>query len=181
MNAAGGLFSLNEDLYFHERRSPNLSKNLYKQHRFYRLIDHADHAGNQRIEWRSSWEDLTLPEVRKKFVRCMLLINRISDLQQLNSPQLTFSPYTDRVENRKDTIANITTVNNNNGTGWSTSTWSWSPWSGYQDTFARINLKSGTVAKSMQIGFELVGINSDFRFAGFQLEAVPENRTSFVR
>ena len=59
MNAAGGMFVIDDDLYFQERRYSGVdgnTANLYKQHRFYRLIDHADHAGPQSASWKSSWK-----------------------------------------------------------------------------------------------------------------------------
>ncbi len=184
INAAGGMFVIDDDLYFQERRFSGVdgnTANLYKQHRFYRLVDHADHAGAQRVEWKSSWTDLGLPEVRKKFVRCLLLMDRISDLYQFNSPNMSFASYLDRIPNLKNTIAQVTTVDNIRNSSWSYSSWGWNYWSGYQDSFVRVNLKSGTVAKSIQIGFSMVGINMDIRFAGFQLEAVPENRRTIAR
>ena len=184
MNAAGGIFSIDDDLYFQERRFSGLvgnTANLYKQHRFYRLVDYADHTSSMRVEWRSSWQDLGLPEVRKKFVRCMLLINRVSSLLQFNNPNMMFSSYLDRLPNRQDTIADITTVNNQRNASWSISPWGFSIWSGYQDSFARVNLRQGTVSKSMQVGFKLVGINMSFKLSGLQLEAVPEFRRTFVR
>lgn len=184
MNAAGGMFTINDDLYFQERRFSGIvgnTANIYKQHRFYRLVDYADHASSMRVEWRSSWQDLGLPEVRKKFVRCMLLINRESSLLQFNKPNMMFSSYLDRLPNKQDTIADITTVNNQRNASWSVAPWGFSIWSGYQDSFARVNLRQGTVAKSIEVGFKLVGINMSFRLAGFQLEAVPEFRRTFVR
>jgi hypothetical protein len=184
MNAAGGMYQIDDDLYFHERRFSGLAgntANLYRQHRFYRLIDYADHTSAMQVEWRSSWQDLGMPEVRKKFVRCMLLINRVSNLLQFNDPELMFSSYLDRIPNLQHTIADITTVNNIRNSAWSISPWGYSLWAGYQDSFARINLRQGTVAKSMQVGIKLTGINMSFKLAGFQLEAVPEFRRTFVR
>jgi hypothetical protein len=184
MNAAGGMFVIDDDLYFQERRFSAVdgnTANLYKQHRFYRLIDHADHAGPQRAEWISSWEDLGQPEVRKKFCRCVLLMDRLSDLQQFNNPVMLFSSYLNRLPNLQSTIAKITQVDNIRNSSWSYSGWGWNYWSGYQDSFITINLKQGTVAKSIQVGFALQGINMDIRLAGFQLESIPENRRTVVR
>ena len=184
INAAGGMFVINDDLYFQERRFSGVdgnTANLYKQHRFYRLVDHADHTGAQRCEWRSSWEDLGLPEVRKKFSKCMLLIDRLSNLLQFNEPKMYFSSYVDRIPNLQNTMAQVTTVDNIRNSSWSYSSWGWNYWAGYQDSFVRINLKQGTVAKSMQVGFAIIGINMDIRFAGVQLEVIPENRKSFTR
>lgn len=184
MNAAGGMFTVNDDLYFHERRSSGIigvHNNIYKQHRFYRLVDYADHAGALVGEWRSSWADLTLPAVRKKFVRCILFIDRISSLLQFNDPDMTFSSYLDRIPDAPDTVVDITTVNNQRNAAWSSSPWSTNSWSGYQDSFARINLRQGTVAKAIQIGFTFDGIDTAFKLAGFQLEAVPEFRKTIVR
>lgn len=204
MNAAGGLAIIDDDLYFQTRALAGVAgqgtvyqgsviANLYKQHRFYRLIDHADHASLQRCEWRSSWDDLGQPEVRKKYCRCILLLDRLSDLYQYNRlapppppstltyPVMTFSSYLDRIPNLQSTIATITQTDNIRNAGWSTSGWSWNYWSGYQDSFITVNLKGGTVAKSIQVGFTLQGINMDIRFAGFQLEAIPENRNTVVR
>lgn len=184
MNAAGGIFVISDDLYFQERRYSGVdgnTANLYKQHRFYRLVDHADHAGPQRCEWRSSWEDLGQPEVRKKFCRCVLLMDRVSELLQYNNPQMVFSSYLNRLPNLQNTIANIGQVDNIRNSSWSYSGWGWNFWSGYQDSFITVNLKQGTVAKSMQVGFTIQGINMDIRLAGYQLEAIPENRKSVLR
>lgn len=184
INAAGGIFVIDDDLYFQERRYSGVDRNtanLYKQHRFYRLVDHADHAGAQRAEWVSSWEDLGQPEVRKKFCRCILLMDRFSDLYQYNNPIMTFSTYLNRLPGLQNTIADITQVDNTRNAGWSTSGWGWNTWSGYQDSFININLKQGTVAKSISVGVKLEGINMDIKLAGFQLETIPENRKTVVR
>ena len=184
MNAAGGIFVIQDDLYFQERRFSGINgntANLYKQHRFYRLVDHADHAGAQTAEWISSWEDLGQPEVRKKFSRCVLLMDRLSDLYQFNNPIMTFSSYLNRLPGLQNTIANITQVDNTRNAGWGTSAWGWNYWSGYQDSFISVNLKQGTVAKSISVGFKIHGINMDIRLAGYQLEVIPENRKTVVR
>lgn len=184
INAAGGMIVIDDDLYFQERRFSGVdgnTANLYKQHRFYRLIDHADHAGPQRAEWLSSWEDLGQPEVRKKFCRCVLLMDRLSELFQYNNPRMTFSSYLNRLPDLQNTIADITQTDNIRNAGWGISPWGWGYWSGYQDSFVTVNLRQGTVAKSIQVGFKIEGINMDIRFAGFQLEAIPENRKSVVR
>lgn len=184
MNAAGGMAVIDDDLYFQERRLSGvdgITANLYKQHRFYRLVDHADHAGPQRADWKSSWEDLGQPEVRKKFSRCVLLMDRLSDLQQFNNPDMDFSSYLNRLPNLKDTQVRVTQVDNIRNSSWSYSGWGWNYWSGYQDSFIAINLRQGTVAKSMQVGFTIQGINMDIRLSGFQLEAIPENRNTILR
>ena len=184
MNAAGGMAVIEDDLYFQERRFSGVdgnTANLYKQHRFYRLIDHADHAGPQRCEWKSSWEDLGQPEVRKKFSRCVLLMDRLSNLQQFNNPDMFFSSYVNRLPNLQDTMVRVTQVDNIRNSSWSNSGWGWNYWSGHQDSFVAINLKQGTVAKSMQVGFTIQGINMDIRLAGFQLEVIPENRNTILR
>ena len=184
INAAGGMFVIDDFLYFQERRYSGVdgnTANLYKQHRFYRLVDHADHAGPQRCEWLSSWEDLGQPEVRKKFCRCILLMDRFSDLYQFNNPIMTFSSYLNRMPGLQNTIADITQVDNTRNAGWSTSAWGWNFWSGYQDSFINVNLKQGTVAKSISVGVKIEGINMDIKLAGFQLEIIPENRKTVVR
>ena len=184
INAAGGIFVIDDFLYFQERRYSGVDRNtanLYKQHRFYRLVDHADHAGAQHCEWISSWEDLGQPEVRKKFCRCILLMDRLSDLYQFNNPIMTFSTYLNRLPGLQNTIADITQVDNTRNAAWSTSGWGWNFWSGYQDSFININLKQGTVAKSISVGVKIDGINMDIKLAGFQLETIPENRKTVVR
>jgi hypothetical protein len=184
MNAAGGLFVINDNLFFHERRFSGVvgnTSNLYRQHRFYRLIDYADHTGPIRTEWKSSWEDVGLPAVRKKFVRCMLYIDRVTDLQQFNNPKILFSTYLDRIPDLQNTIADVTTVDNIRNAPWSKSYWGWGFWAGYQDSFVRVNLRAGTVAKSIQVGLQTVGINQTYHLAGFQLEAVPDFRKTIVR
>jgi hypothetical protein len=184
MNCAGGFVVIDDDLYFQERRYSGVNSNtsnLYKQHRFYRLVDHADHAGAQNCEWLSSWEDMGQPRVRKKFSKCILLMDRLSDLLQYNDPKMIFSSYLDRLPGLQNTISYITQVDNIRNAGWSISPWDWGYWSGYQDAFIDINLKQGTAAKSIQVGFKMHGINQDIRLAGFQLEVIPENRKTAVR
>ena len=184
MNAAGGFVVIDDYLYFQERRYSGVdgnTANLYKQHRFYRLVDHADHAGPQRAVWRSSWEDLGQPEVRKKFCRCILLMDRISELLQYNNPEMIFTSYLDRIPNLANTISKITQTDNIRNSSWSYSGWGWNFWSGYQDSFVTVNLRQGTVAKSMQVGIALQGINMDIRLAGFQIEIIPENRKTVIR
>ena len=184
MNCAGGMVVIDDDLYFQERYYSGLAGNvgnLYKQHRFYRLVDHADHAGPQKCEWLSSWEDLGQPEVRKKFCRCILLMDRLSSLLQYNQPKMQFSSYVNRLPGLQSTISNITTVDNIRNSSWNYSSWGWGFWSGYEDSFITVNLKQGTVAKSMQVGFKIEGINMDILFAGYQLETIPENRKTVVR
>ena len=144
-------------------------------------MDHADHAGAQICEWLSSWEDLGQPEVRKKFSRCILLMDRLSSLLQYNNPIIEFATYLNRLPNLKNTIATLSQVDNIRNSSWSFSGWGWNFWSGYQDSFIAVNLKQGTVAKSIQVGFTIKGINMDIRLAGFQLEAIPENRKTVVR
>mgnify|MGYP003508624855 FL=1 len=184
MNAAGGMVVVNENLYFQERRYSGFvgnTANLYRQHRFYRLIDYADHTSTLRTEWRSSWEDMGLPAVRKIFRCFMLYLDRYSDLQQLNNPVLNFSSYVDRIENLQSTISTVTTVDNVRNSVWGMMPWGWGRWSGYQDSFIRINPRMGTVAKSIQIGFTTNAINMGYKLAGFQLEAVPEFRRTVTR
>jgi hypothetical protein len=184
MNAAGGMVVIDDNLYFQERRFTRVdgnTANLYKQHRFYRLVDHADHAGPQNCTWLSSWEDLGQPEIRKKFCRCILLMDRLSSLLQYNNPVMTFSSYLNRIPNLKNTISIISQTNNIRNSSWSFSGWGWNYWSGYQDSFITVNLKQGTVAKSIQVGFTISGINMDIRLAGFQIETILENRNTVVR
>lgn len=78
-------------------------------------------------------------------------------------------------------MAQLEQTDNIRNSSWSYSGWGWNFWSGYQDSFITVNLKQGTVAKSIQVGFTLQGINMDIRLAGFQLEAIPENRKSVLR
>jgi len=184
MNAAGGIFVINDDLYFQERRYSGMdgnTANLYKQHRFYRLVDHADHADAQYCTWISSWEDIGQPEVRKKFCRCILLMDRLSELLQYNNPKINFFTCLNRLPFLKNTITTINQVDNTRNSSWGFSPWGWNFWAGYQDSFITVNLKQGTVAKSMQVGFTIQGINMDIRLAGFQLEVIPENRKTVVR
>lgn len=181
INAAGGFAVFNNDLFWQERRLSGFvgnTSNTYRQHHHDRLIDYADHTEPVRATWSSSWEDLAFPEVRKKFLRCMLLLDRVNSLYQVNLPPLRFHTCLNRYPNLKDTIANVTTVNNS--TQWG-QPWSWTKWSGLVDSFVRINLKSGTVAKSMQINLAMDALNTSFKFQGFQLEISPDYDKTFVR
>lgn len=182
INAAGGFYSQQDFIFWQERRfsvAIGNAVNLYRQLRNYRLIDQTDHAYPINVTWVSSWEDLGQPQVRKKFIRALLLIDRLSDFKQYNNPALNFSSYLDRVPNLKNTKVLTTTVNNS--TSWSVANWGFSPWAGLQDNFVRVNLKQGTVAKAMQIGFQMREYNTSFRLQGFQLEVATDFRTMLAR
>ena len=119
--------------------------------------------------------------VRKKFSKCALLIDTITSLYQYNNLNMSFYTCLDRIQGVKDTIATVRTVTNNSNAGWSASPWGSNRWSGYQDSFARVNLRGGTVAKSIQVGFTMQMLNTDFRLSGVQIECIPEDRRTIVR
>lgn len=181
VDAAGGWYVINDDLYWQDRKRKNntITCKKYKQHRKYRLIDHVDHVTPTRVTWGSSWEDTGQPFVRKKFVRSGLLFDDISSMFQQNIPTLCFTSYKDWVDERQSTRVDI--MQKINSTKWSSDHWSWLKWSGYQDTFITIRLKGGTVAKSLKISLQLNTINSSFRLQGFQQEIVPDFRRTIVR
>ena len=56
-------------------------------------------------------------------------------------------------------MVQVTQVDNIRNSSWSYSGWGWNYWSGYQDSFINVNLKQGTVAKSISVGFKIEGIN----------------------
>lgn len=110
-----------------------------------------------------------------------MLLDRISDLLQFNNPIMEFSSYLNRIPDLQNTIATIFQTDQTRNAGWSTSPWGWGMWSGYQDSFVTVELKQGTVAKSIQVGFTIKGINMDIGLAGFQVETIPENRKTVLR
>lgn len=181
INAAGGWYVLNDNLYWQERQEKNssITAKKYKQHRKYRLIDQVDHVTPIRTTWESSWEDLGQPRVRKKFIRTCLLFDEISAVYQQNIPTLCFYSYKDWVEGRLSTSADVMQKINSNQ--WSTDHWDWLSWSGYQDSFITIPLKGGTVAKSLKIGLQLNTINTSFKLQGFQQEMSPDFNRTIVR
>lgn len=181
MNAAGGWYIINDNLYWQERQKNNstITAKKYKQHRKYRLIDQVDHVTPIRVTWESSWEDLGQPRVRKKFVRSVMLFDEISALYQQNIPTLCFYSYKDWVDGRVSTRSDI--MQKLQGGKWSTDHWNWIGWSGYQDSFITVGLKGGTVAKSLKIGLQLNTINSTFRLQGFQQEISSDFRKTVVR
>jgi hypothetical protein len=182
INAAGGFYVLDNNLFFQERRLKSgggLSVNLCKQHRKYRLIDQVDHVSPIRVTWISSWEDGGQPRVRKKFVHAVLLFDDISTLYQLNRPKLCFRSFADWIEDRVSTSADL--MQKVNSTKWSIPPWSWTPWSGYQDTFITVNLNKGTVAKAMKMSLQLNKLNSTFKLQGFQFDMSPDFRRVIVR
>lgn len=181
INAAGGFIYYNGAIVWQERRLSGFvgnTSNTYRQHNYRRLIDYADHTTTIPTFWSSSWEDLGLPEVRKKFIRCRLLIDRIDSLYQFNQPLIKFASYLDRYPNLKDTIKTVTTVNNS--TRWG-SFWSWSKWAGLVDSFAAIDFRQGTTAKSLQISMEMNQLNTAYKFAGFRIEISPDYPVSILR
>lgn len=182
INAAGGFVVSSDNLYWQERRSSQtggITSNTYKQHRQYRLIDYADHVTPIRVTWLSSWEDYGQPRVRKKFVRAALLFDNISARYQTNEPELFFFTSLDWNSGIVDTQTVITTEIQ--GRPWSISDWDWTEWSGYQDTFAIVPLRNGTVSKSIQIGLQLNQLNTSFSLQGFQLEISPDFRQVIAR
>ncbi len=182
INAAGGMYVNEDDLYWQERRlsqTGGITSNTYKQHRKYRLIDQADHVAPIRVTWVSSWEDYGQPRVRKKFVRAALLFDNISSRYQTNIPAIFFFSSLDWNAGIVDTETIITTQIQ--GRLWSISDWDWTEWSGYQDTFAIVPLRNGTVTKSIQIGMQMNQLNTSFSLQGFQIEIARDFRTVIAR
>lgn len=181
INAAGGWYVLDDNLYWQERKKKNnsITAKTYKQHRKYRLIDQVDHVTPIRVTWESSWEDTGQPRVRKKFVRSILLFDEISALFQQNVPTLCFYSYKDWVDGRISTRADL--MQKINSSQWSVDHWSWIQWSGYQDSFITVPLKGGTVTKSLKIGIQLNELNTTFKLQGFQQEISPDFRRTVVR
>ena len=182
IDASGGFFIIEDNLYFQERRAKSggsLSVNLCRQHRKYRLIDQVDHVTPIRVTWISSWEDTGQPRVRKKFIHAILLFDDISTLYQSNRPKLCFTSFVDWIEEQVSTSTDL--MQKVNSSKWSIPPWNWTPWSGYQDSFIVVNLKNGTVAKAMKIGLQMNKLNSTFRLQGFQLDIAPDFRRVIAR
>ena len=181
VNAAGGWYVQDDDLFWQERLVKNntITAKKYKQHRKYRLIDQVDHVTPIRVTFESSWEDMGQPRVRKKFVRTVLLFDEISAIFQENIPTMCFYTYRDWVDGRISTSADV--MQKIQSKAWSTDSWSWLAWSGYQDSFITIASKGGTVSKSMKIGLRLNTINTSFRLQGFQLEVAKDFGRTIVR
>jgi hypothetical protein len=181
-NCASGVMELNNDLYFMDRHfSPTSTStsNLYKQHRKYRLIDYVDHVTPIRVTWRSSWEDLGQPKVRKKYLRAALLFDDIDNDQQSPNPQLCFKTYLDWISGVVNTQADISFARQSSP--WSTSPWSFAGWDGYQDSFYTVSLRQGTVSKAIQLQLQMNKLNQTFNFKGFGIEIAPDFLTTMVR
>ena len=181
INAAGDWFVRNDDLYWFSRAYKNdtTSSMLYKQLRNYTLIDQVDHVTPIRVTWQSSWEDLGQPRVRKKFARCALLFDDLKAQFLENTPTLCFQSFTDWIEDRPKTQANL--MQKIESTQWSNNQWSYLDWSGYQDSFIVVNMMNSSVAKAVKIQLQLNKINSTFKLQGFQYEASIDFRSTFAR
>ena len=181
VNAAGGWYVLNDVLYWQERRmsNSNVSSNQYRQHNKYRLVDQVDHVTPIHVTWKSSWEDINQPRVRKLFSRAIILLDAVSGIQEKNTLSFYFKSFKDWHSNTYWTKKNITQVFNNHP--FSTSQYSYLGEDGYQDSFITVNLKSSQVAKACQVQLQLNEINTTFALQGFQLEIDSDFRTEAVR
>lgn len=181
VNAAGGWYLLNENLYWQDRtaKKGSISSKKYKQHRKYRLIDQVDHVTPIRVTYQSSWEDLNQPRVRKKFVRTALLFDDISSVFQENVPTLCFYADRDWIDGRVSTRVDL--MQKIQSSAWNDDQWNWIEWSGYQDSFITVSHKGGTVAKAIRIALQLNTINTSFRLQGFQNEVAADFRKTIVR
>ena len=181
INAAGGWYIISDTLYWQERRMNNnaLESNQYRQHKKNRLIDQVDHVTPIHVTWKSSWEDINQPRVRKLFSRAVLLLDVISGLRQKNDLSFYFKSFRDWHNNTYWTKKNITQQFNNNP--FSTSQFSYTGEDGYQDSSITINLRSSQVAKACQIQLQLNELNTTFALQGFQLEVDTDFRREIVR
>ncbi|RLF65237.1 MAG: hypothetical protein DRN30_04410 [Thermoplasmata archaeon] len=181
VNAAGGWYVLNDILYWQERRIHNteVAANQYRQHNKNRLVDQVDHVTPIHVTWRSSWEDINQPRVRKVFSRAVLLLDVLSDLQQKNNLSFYFKSFKDWHNNTYWTKKNITQQFNSNP--FSTSQFSFQGEDGYQDSFITINLRASQVSKACQIQLQLNELNTTFALQGFQLEVDTDFRKEIVR
>lgn len=181
-NAAGGFAILNENIMFQERRQPSSGdflSNTYQQNRRYRDIDFVDHVTPIRVTIRFSWEDLNQPRVRKKFIRCVLLFDEVSQLLQTPNFTMAFRTYLDWLTTNPHTITNITTVTN--GQPFNISLFSWNQFAGYKDTFVTVPLRQGTVSKALQISLQMKQLNANFKLQGYQLEIASDFNKTVVR
>jgi hypothetical protein len=186
MNAAGGMYVINDNLYWQERRlsqTGGITSNTAKQHREYELFDYADHVCPIRTTWVSSWEDYGQPRVRKKFIRAAMLFDNVTSMFKVNAPEIFFFSAINWISGMNAGIYSTQSVITPKieANPWDISDWDWTTWSGYQDTFVTINLKGGTVAKSIQIGLQLNQLNTTFSLQGFQLELSPDFGRTIVR
>ena len=181
INAAGNWYIQDDNLHWFSRGYKNSTtiSRLYRQHRTYTLIDQVDHVTPIRVTWQSSWEDVGQPRVRKKFARCALLFDDLRSQFLENTPTLCFSSFTDWIEDRPKTQANL--MQKIESTLWSDSQWSYLDWDGYQDTFIVVNMMNSSVAKAVKIQLQLNKLNSTFKLQGFQFEASIDFRSTFVR
>ena len=181
INAAGGWYINDDELFWQERRINNdeIASNQYRQHKKNRLTDQVDHVTPIHVTWKSSWEDANQPRVRKIFSRAVLLLDVLSGLQQKNDVSFYFKSFKDWHNNTYVTKKNITQQFNSNP--FSTSQFSFQSKDGYQDSFITINLKSSQVAKACQIQLQLNELNTSFALQGFQLEIDTDFRREIVR
>lgn len=181
VNAAGGFYVLNDFLFWNERRAKgtSITSNNYKQHRTYQLIDQVDHVTPIRTTWATSWEDMDLPRIRKKYIRCSLLFNGLGTLYEVNLPVICFYTFADWIEGKISTKTDVT--QKIEGSAWSQTPWSWSGWSAYQDSFITIPLKKGTVAKALKVALQMNKLNSSYALQEIDLEISPDFRRTIVR
>lgn len=181
VNAAAGWYIIDDVLYWQERRMHNaeIASNQYRQHQKHRLTDQVDHVTPIHVTWRSSWEDINQPRVRKIFSRAVLLLDIISGNRQENDLSFYFKSFKDWHNNTYITKKNITQQFNSNP--FSTSQFSFLSEDGYQDSFITINLKSSQVSKACQIQLQLNELNTTFALQGFQLEVDTDFRREIVR
>ena len=181
-NAAGGFFSLNDDLYFQNRSkisSGDFYSNLYRQNRNYRIIDFVDHVSPIRVTIKSSWEDLNSPRVRKKFIRAILLFDDLDRILQDPEFSLCFRTFLNWSYKNAHTQAEITTAQNANA--FNTTVFDWVGFDGYEDNFITVSLRQGTVAKSIQISLQMKKLNAEFNLQGFQLEVANDYNLTVLK
>lgn len=180
VNAAGGFYVLNDSLFWNERRAKgtSITSNNYRQLRTYQLIDQVDHVTPIRTTWASSWEDMDMPRVRKKYVRSSLLFNNLSTLD-VNLPVICFYSFVDFIDEKVSTKTDIT--QKIEGKAWSQTPWSYASWAAYQDTFVTVPMKKGTVAKAIKIAIQMNKLNTTYKLQEMDIEIAPDFRRTIAR
>lgn len=170
INGAGGMITLENDLYFASRSlsgSSAVVSSFCKQNRNYSVIDQVDHVMPIRVTLGFSWESLGQPRVRKQWIRMALLFDQLDEKDDENELSLCFKSFAD-YNNLPSTKATIGLASQ--ADSWSSTPWAFVPYDGYRDGFVYIPFKQGGVAKAIRFELKTNKMNTTFKLQGFQYE-----------
>lgn len=175
INAAAGFTSLDEDLYWSERRFSTFNSSvdhiIYRRHRLDEAFDYADNTAVVQWEYDAQWDALGEPAVLKR-----LLAIQIFGLEEIKNGFLNLNVNTEINYIREVTVSSA--VLQFIGDGYGISQYSLDPYGDPQQPFLKSKLSSGRM-RAVRFRFSNDTLHENVILSGWEAEFAAPYRAEF--